>query len=131
MCCTDSDGKPFPKPISLPKPPYPPAARAVRASGEVIVSIKIDRNGKVTEASADNGHPLLKKTAEAAARLSRFESSETENEREVKLTYIFLSDDNEKKEIRRYSNLYRIEVIPVYVVISTTSIGLPSRKKSH
>lgn len=131
MCCTDSDGKPFPKPISLPKPPYPPVARAVRATGEVVVSIKIDRNGKVAEAVADSGHPLLRKAAEAAARQARFEPSETEDERDVKLVYIFLSDDNEKKEIRRYSNLYRIEVIPYYVVITSPSIDPPSRKKSH
>ena len=36
------------KATSLPKPPYPPAARAVRASGAVSVQVLIDENGNCT-----------------------------------------------------------------------------------
>lgn len=58
--------------ISLPRPPYPPAARAVRASGPVSVQVLIDEDGRVISASAINGHPLLRSAAESAARGARF-----------------------------------------------------------
>ncbi|MEP6848931.1 MAG: energy transducer TonB [Acidobacteriota bacterium] len=70
-CCQDADGKPFPKPLVLPKPPYPPAARAVRARGEVVVSVKIGTDGKVIAAAADGGHALLRAAAMAAAQGSK------------------------------------------------------------
>ena len=58
--------------ISLPKPPYPAAARAVRAAGAVNVQVLIDENGNVVSASAVSGHPLLRQAAESAARGARF-----------------------------------------------------------
>lgn len=60
------------KATSLPKPPYPPLARNVRAGGPVTVQILIDEDGKVVSASAVSGHPLLRATAENAARGARF-----------------------------------------------------------
>jgi protein TonB len=57
---------------SLPKPPYPPAARAVRASGPVTVQVLIDESGNVVSASAVSGHPLLRAAAAAAARGAKF-----------------------------------------------------------
>lgn len=60
------------KAVNLVKPPYPPAARAVRASGAVSVQVTIDENGNVISASAVSGHPLLKAAAESAARSSKF-----------------------------------------------------------
>ncbi len=57
---------------SLPKPPYPAAARAVRASGAVNVQVKIDEHGNVVSASAVSGHPLLQQAAVAAARQAKF-----------------------------------------------------------
>jgi len=45
--------------ISLPKPEYPKAARAVNASGAVTVRILIDEKGIVESAKAVSGHPLL------------------------------------------------------------------------
>ncbi len=58
--------------LSLPKPPYPAAARAVRASGAVNVQVLIDENGSVVSANAVSGHPLLRQAAEQAARGARF-----------------------------------------------------------
>lgn len=60
------------KATSLPKPPYPPAARAVRASGAVSVQVLIDESGSVVSASAVSGHPLLRAAAVQAARGARF-----------------------------------------------------------
>ncbi len=57
---------------SLPKPPYPAAARAVKAVGSVTVQILIDAEGNVIEAKAVSGHPLLRQAAEEAARAARF-----------------------------------------------------------
>lgn len=60
------------KAVSLPKPPYPPAARAVRASGSVTVQVLVDESGRVTSATAVNGHPLLRAAAVQAAREAVF-----------------------------------------------------------
>jgi periplasmic protein TonB len=74
--------KPVPKTISggvvngkatnLVKPPYPAAARAVRAAGAVNVQVTIDESGNVISASAVSGHPLLRAAAVSAARSSKF-----------------------------------------------------------
>jgi TonB family protein len=60
------------KAIDLPQPPYPPAARAVRADGTVMVQVMVDESGKVTSANAVSGHPLLRAAAVSAARQVRF-----------------------------------------------------------
>ncbi len=60
------------KAISLPKPPYPPIARAAKASGTVVVQVTVDENGNVISARAVSGHPLLQAAAIAAARGARF-----------------------------------------------------------
>ena len=60
------------KATSLPKPPYPAAARAVRAAGAVSVQVLIDESGNVVSASAVSGHPLLRAAAVQAARGARF-----------------------------------------------------------
>ena len=56
----------------LVKPPYPTAARAVRATGAVSVQVTIDEQGKVVAATAVSGHPLLRSAAVVAARASSF-----------------------------------------------------------
>ena len=60
------------KATSLPKPAYPPAARAVRAGGSVSVQVLIDESGRVISANAVSGHPLLQAAAVGAARGARF-----------------------------------------------------------
>ena len=56
----------------LVQPPYPPAARAVHASGQVNVQVTIDEQGNVISASATTGNPLLRAAATQAARSSKF-----------------------------------------------------------
>lgn len=58
--------------VSLPSPVYPPAARAVKASGTVMVQVTVDETGHVVSATAVSGHPLLRGAAVAAARSARF-----------------------------------------------------------
>ena len=60
------------KATSLPKPAYPPAAKAVRAGGAVSVQVLIDESGRVISASAVSGHPLLRAAAVSAAHGARF-----------------------------------------------------------
>jgi protein TonB len=60
------------KAISKPEPAYPPIARAAHASGQVTVQVLIDEKGNVVTAQAVSGHPLLKASAEAAARKAKF-----------------------------------------------------------
>ncbi|HEX6279415.1 MAG TPA: energy transducer TonB [Pyrinomonadaceae bacterium] len=55
------------KAMSLPKPPYPPAARAVRASGAVNIQVLIDEDGQIFSAVAVSGHPLLRSAAREVA----------------------------------------------------------------
>ncbi len=54
------------------EPPFPAAAKAVRAFGEVGVLIKIDEKGKVIESKAFLGHPLLRSACVAATRQWQF-----------------------------------------------------------
>jgi hypothetical protein len=106
VCCQNDDGSPFPKLIEFPKPPFPPAAAAVRANGEVIVNVEIDRSGAVTSAAAISGHPLLRLTAEAIARKARFEVSSVDLPRSAKLVYYF--DSSRKQSAKSvYSNAFR------------------------
>ncbi len=58
--------------ISLVKPEYPAAAKAVGAAGAVTVQIVIDKQGNVTSATALSGHPLLRASAVKAALASQF-----------------------------------------------------------
>lgn len=77
------------KATSLPKPPYPPAARAVRAQGDVSVQVMIDETGRVVSAKAVSGHPLLKNAAEDAAQNARFAPTLLSNQ-PVKVTGVII-----------------------------------------
>jgi len=56
----------------LAKPAYPPIAKAVHAAGAVSVQVLVSEEGNVISASAVSGHPLLRASAVAAARASKF-----------------------------------------------------------
>ncbi|MBK9165015.1 MAG: energy transducer TonB [Acidobacteria bacterium] len=60
------------KAVSLPKPPYPAAARAVRASGAVTIQILVDEDGTIFSAQGVSGHPLLRQASRMAACEARF-----------------------------------------------------------
>lgn len=60
------------KAISLPKPAYPPIAKAAKASGTVVLQVLIDERGNVIEAHVVSGHPLLQAAAVAAVRQAKF-----------------------------------------------------------
>lgn len=117
---TDSTSAACPKIIEFVKPPYPPAARAVRAMGEVVVEIKIDKEGRVTSAKAVSGHPLLRKASEQAVLKSAFEPSDNVVERSVRLIYGFYFSSQTKKSVKRYSTPCRMEIIGEDVIIDVS-----------
>ncbi|MDT7542085.1 MAG: Ca-activated chloride channel [Acidobacteriota bacterium] len=57
---------------SLPVPVYPETAKRMRAAGTVVVEVTVDENGKVSEARAVSGPPLLRESAVVAARRAIF-----------------------------------------------------------
>lgn len=65
--------------ISLPRPVFPPAARAVNAQGAVNVQVIIDEEGNVESAKAVSGHPLLRSASETAAREAKFKPTLLQN----------------------------------------------------
>lgn len=63
------------KMIAPMQPTYPALAKAVRASGTVVVSVAIDEAGKVVAAQAQTGHPYLVPSVLTAVRGVRFTPS--------------------------------------------------------
>lgn len=79
------------KALSLPRPPYPPIARAAGASGTVVVRVLIDEDGRVLEAEAVSGHPLLRQAAQQAALAARFSPTQLSGQ-PVKVTGVITYD---------------------------------------
>ena len=66
--------------VNLPKPAYPPLAKQMRAGGQVVVQVLMDEAGNVTSAKATGGNPMLRASAEAAARQSKFSPVRVNNQ---------------------------------------------------
>lgn len=115
FCCSDKQGKKYPTPTVLPKPPYPPAARAVRAMGEVVVKIELNDDGSVQAAQAVSGHPLLRAASVNAAKGSKFAAPDEASTRSVSLVYVFIVD-GEGLLAYRHSNSFRVDVIAEPVI---------------
>lgn len=75
--------------IYLPKPPYPPAAIAVGAQGDVSVQVTIDETGRVISARAADGNPLLRTAAVGAAKSAKFRPTFL-GDRPVKVTGVIV-----------------------------------------
>ena len=61
-------------------------------------------------------------------RSSKFEASNHVEVRDARLTYIFLGNPDEKSDIDRYYNPYRIEVVSQSVIVDSVNIDPGSRK---
>jgi TonB family protein len=61
------------KAMTKPAPHYPPLAKSARINSIVAVAVIIDLTGKVIDAEAISGHPLLRQAAIEAAYQARFE----------------------------------------------------------
>jgi TonB family protein len=58
--------------VNLPPPTYPEAAKRLRVSGQVSVSVVVDETGKVISAEATSGPAVLREAALQAALRARF-----------------------------------------------------------
>ncbi len=114
--CGLAENEICPKPIKISKSIYPAAARAANITGEVNVKVKINKNGKVISAEAI-GHPILRGSTIKAIQTTKFESFDEDKEMKFYMTYVFLHTMNEKKNIEKFTNLYRIESYSDLVVI--------------
>ena len=87
--------------------PYPPVAMAAQVSGTVIVEVKINAKGEVTSANAIEGHKLLQKTAEFAAKRWMFSPTDEKNKSQfARLTFAFIL-------IPKYSS--SADLLPVFL----------------
>ncbi len=77
------------KAINLVQPQYSPAAKAVRASGEVNVQVVLDENGDVISVKSTSGEYVLRPAAEKAARASKFNPT-ISNGKPVKVTGVIV-----------------------------------------
>lgn len=75
----------------LPSPEYPPAARAVGASGKVRIKVTLDDKGNVVSATALSGHPLLREVAVTAAKEAKFDPKNKAFKSEGILIYVFFA----------------------------------------
>jgi TonB family protein len=115
-----------PKVLKYFAPKYPPAALAIAAKGEVIVAIEINQQGKVLSAKATNGHLLLQKSTEAAAKEWIFSQDENTMERKVRITFVFRIEN--KKDTIKFKKPYRLEIVKKGY---KSSQGLPVLKNTH
>ena len=93
---------------------YPLVAIGARVSGSVIVEVRINAKGEVTSADAIEGHKLLRKNAEGAARRWVFVPANEKNAaRAVRLTFEFIlmpRDSSYADLLPVFMPPYRVEV---------------------
>lgn len=77
---------------------YPPAAQATGTKGEVIVKVKINKQGKVVSAKVVSGHPLLRAISVKAAKEWVFIAVTDDNERETALTFAYFIKVNDDRK---------------------------------
>jgi TonB family protein len=109
--------------VSAVAPMYPPIARTANATGDVTLTVEIDRDGKVTSVESKSGHPLFRKSAEEAARRWVFGTSATSAKRKVTLTFLFRlieSDASAYEGTSVYYPPYKIEARAMKVIPVTT-----------
>ncbi len=94
-------------------PIFPATAIVTNTSGKVIVEVNVNKDGNVTSAKTVEGHPLLRRTAEAVARMWKFETAE--NESKIQLTFVF----SILQESSTTEQLLSVFTIPYQVEVKT------------
>lgn len=116
----------FPLVVSYNNPGYPAAARAVRASGLVIVSAVVDEDGRVISATATAGHTLLKKASEVAA--SRWIFSAVPGTHYLSLRFEYAKPVKGNRELATVVGPYAVRLRPRYLEeINTTDYTSASK----
>lgn len=113
------------KALTLAKPAYPAAARAVGAEGAVNVKVMIDEEGNVVSAEAVSGHPLLQQAAVQAAQQSKFKPTSLSGQL-VKVTgvivYNFLAPERATNWLKIGYDLTSVQHAPSLIHLDTNSI---------
>ncbi|MCA1624408.1 MAG: energy transducer TonB [Acidobacteria bacterium] len=113
------------KALSLGKPAYPAAARAVNAEGAVNVQVEIDEEGNVVSANPVSGHPLLREAAREAALQSKFKPTLLSSQA-VKVTgvlvYNFVADAT-PNWLKVGYDLASVQHAPSLVFLNTNAIA--------
>lgn len=118
-------------------PVFPRLPAAVKVSGKVIVEVNINRVGVVTSNNVLSGHPLLRRSAQSAARLWRFTPDPEGNEvRSVRLTFIFslVYDEIEDELAAVFSPPYQVEVkhyVQPHNDVNELPTNSPYRQRRH
>lgn len=102
----------------IPNPKYPAVAQATLTSSEVVVSVKINKDGKVISSKAESGHPIFRKLAEETATKWLFSKNDELDERELKITFAFSIKNNNSRKNNyedtkiniRFKKPYRLEI---------------------
>jgi TonB family protein len=97
-------------------PVYPAVAASARVSATVMVEVQIDAEGKVTSSRVIDGHKLLDKAAENAARRWVFAASKDEVAITARLTFTFIL----MPEGARADELAPVFVLPYRVEVRRT-----------
>lgn len=112
LCCSQiANGKPT-EVTKYFAPKFPPAARAVRTAGEVVITVKIDKEGNVISAIVESGHPLLRAESLVAAKQWLFSADETTEEREGKIIFAFIQPGKKVENIFTKPNRLEIYAQP-------------------
>ena len=98
--------------ISAPLPAYPVEAVVKKASGVVLVDVKISADEKVIEANPITGHQALRESSKKAALMWRFNALESSSViRSLRLTFIFHEISYvEPKEKPEFTSPYQAEI---------------------
>lgn len=106
LCKRSPEEYTYPKIVKSTVPKYPPAALAVRASGVFVVMVKVGSDGRVVDATVLSSHPLLRAAILQAARTFEFVPSASGVEHEFPLTFQFMPDEVEPKDVKRFTCPY-------------------------
>lgn len=108
--------------VSAVAPVYPAIAQAAKASGDIVITVEINKSGDVTSARANSGgHTLLHKVSVEAARRWKFSTSSGEH-RQAQLTFTYRIVPEKTAGIDRtpvFYPPYRIEVRSEHLVVTT------------
>ena len=115
-----------PSVLSAAAPIFPAIAAAARATGNVVVEVKIDSSGAVSSAHTVEGHALLRKACETAAQRWKFAPIEDKSQtRTARLTFAFriLEKDVPEAEMTPvFMPPYKVEVTRIKQVIDTVTV---------
>ncbi|MGI8734851.1 MAG: TonB family protein [Pyrinomonadaceae bacterium] len=88
--------------MELPHPEYPQGAMLARATGKVEVELLVDEKGRVVNARATSGNPLLTQAAETAALKARFSPNKLSSDSSMVfgvITYDFMPPEVPRAEL--------------------------------